>query len=52
MNVQEELLHYLRISIGVSVGGSIGISKILMIFYVIDRGLSGKLSCTGTDLVF
>ena len=41
---------------GVGVGGGIGVSKMLKVFtlkvfYVMDKGLSGKLSCSATGLV-
>ena len=44
--VQEELLYYPGVGIGVSVGGS-GISKMfnVKVFYVMGKALSGELSC-------
>ena len=54
MNVQEELLHYHVVGIGV--GGDGGVSKMLKKFYVkclvMGKALAGELSCTRNGLVY
>ena len=49
--VQEELLYYPGVGIGI--GGGVGVSKKfdVKVFYVMGKALSGELSCPCTGLV-
>ena len=45
--VQEELLYYPGVDVGVGIGGGVHVSKKfnVKVFYVMGKALSGELSC-------